>query len=144
MKKKGKKYIKLSIILMLMALMVCGCTTQAITKSFGGSMELHLEPNQKLEEITWKDDNLWYLTKPMTDSDVPETHTFSQSSSFGLFEGTITIIETKADEDVVKEYLDWKEKTIMTYDEYLIYKRHGYDINDILQGRVDYSIFSEN
>lgn len=43
MKKKEKKYIKLGIILMLMAIMVCGCTTQAITKSFGGSMELHLE-----------------------------------------------------------------------------------------------------
>lgn len=37
---------------------------------------MKLEPNQKLEEITWKDDSLWYLTRPMTDDDVAETHTF--------------------------------------------------------------------
>lgn len=47
-----------------------------MTKNFGGSMTLELEPNQKLEMITWKDDSLWYLTRPMTESDTPETHTF--------------------------------------------------------------------
>lgn len=60
-----------------------------------GSMTLNLEPNQKLEEITWKDDSLWYLTRPMTDEDIAETHTFQQSSEWGVFEGTVTIIETK-------------------------------------------------
>lgn len=52
-----------------------GCQ-QGMTKNFGGSMTLELEPNQKLEMITWKDDSLWYLTRPMTESDTPETHTF--------------------------------------------------------------------
>lgn len=31
----------------------------------------------------------------MTDEDMAETHTFQQSSNFGVFEGTVTIIETK-------------------------------------------------
>lgn len=70
-----------------------GC--QSVTKDFGGSTTVELEPNQKLEEITWKDDSLWYLTRPMTDSDVPETHTFRQQTDFGVFEGTVTIVETK-------------------------------------------------
>ena len=68
---------------------------QSATKSFGGSMTLNLEPNQKLEEITWKDDSLWYLTRPMTDDDIAETHTFQQQSEFGVFEGTVIIVESK-------------------------------------------------
>ena len=50
-------------------------------------MTLELEPGQKLEMITWKDDSLWYLTRPMQDGEEPETHTFQQSSEFGVFEG---------------------------------------------------------
>ena len=46
-------------------------------------------------EITWKDNSLWYLTRPMTNEDIAETHTFQQQSNFGVFEGTVTIIESK-------------------------------------------------
>lgn len=70
-----------------------GC--QTVAKNYGGSMTINLDPNQKLEEITWKDDDLWYLTKPMTSDDTAETHTFQQSKDFGVFEGTVTIIEHK-------------------------------------------------
>lgn len=70
-----------------------GC--QTITRNFGGTTTINLEPNQKLEEITWKDDDsLWYLTRPMTENDIAETHTFHQSSDYGL-EGTVIIIESK-------------------------------------------------
>lgn len=71
------------------------CMAQSLTKSYGGSMTVNLPANQKLEEITWKDDSLWYLTKPMTEEDIAEVHTFQQSTNFGIFEGTVTIIETK-------------------------------------------------
>lgn len=33
----------------------------------------------------------------MTESDTAETHTFQQSSEFGVFEGTITIVESKTE-----------------------------------------------
>ena len=57
-------------------------------------MTIKLDPGQKLEEITWKDDtNLWYLTRPMREDEKAETHTFQESTEFGVFEGTITIIE---------------------------------------------------
>ena len=84
----------LAIVLGLMLYLgATGC--QSITKDYGGSTTIELEPNQKLEEITWKDDSLWYLTRPMTKEDVAETYTFQQSSNFGVFEGTVTIIEHK-------------------------------------------------
>lgn len=67
-----------------------------MTKNLGGNMTLELEPNQKLEEITWKDDDsLWYLTRPMRNDEKAETHIFQQSTNFGVFEGTITVIESK-------------------------------------------------
>lgn len=77
----------------IMAICITGC--QSVTKDFGGSTTIELEPNQKLEEITWKYDSLWYLTRPMTENDIAEIHTFHQSSNFGVLEGTVTIIEKK-------------------------------------------------
>lgn len=88
-----KRILALLAVGILAVSTLTGC--QSATKSFGGSMTLNLEPNQKLEEITWKDDSLWYLTRPMTDDDIAETHTFQQSSEWGVFEGTVTIIESR-------------------------------------------------
>ena len=86
------------ILIIITGAMLCltmtGC--QSATRYYGGSMTLELEPDQKLEEITWKDNSLWYLTRPMTERDIAETHTFQQSSTWGIAEGSVTIIEQKA------------------------------------------------
>lgn len=85
----------------LVTLLVCGVVSTALigcqstTKSFGGSMTIELEPNVKLESITWKDDSLWYCTRPMREGEEPETHIYEQSSMFGVLEGTVTILENK-------------------------------------------------
>ena len=90
-----KRIILLLIISILCVSLFTGC--QGATKSLGGSMEIKLKPNTKLELITWKEDSLWYLTRPMREDDVAETHTYQQQSEFGVFEGTVTIIETKSE-----------------------------------------------
>ncbi len=85
-----------SVLLIIFTMfMLTGCTEQTITKEFGGDMTINLEPGQKLEEITWKDDNLWYVTRPMRDDEFAETHTFQESSEFGLIEGTVYIVESE-------------------------------------------------
>lgn len=88
---------KIAILIMIcMVLMLNGCTEQSVTRDMGGSMTVELEPGQKLELVTWKDDaSLWYLTRPMRDGEEPETHTYQQQSEFGVFEGTVTIVESK-------------------------------------------------
>lgn len=83
------------VIAMIVVLCVSLTGCQSATRSFGGSTKIELEPNTKLELITWKDDSLWYLTRPMREDDIAETHTYKQQSEFGVFEGTVTIIETK-------------------------------------------------
>lgn len=88
---------KLFIIMVLLAALFLGGCEQGLTKSYGGRMEIKLDPGVKLEMITWKDDSLWYLTRPMNDDESPETHTFQQSSEFGVLEGTVVIVESEAD-----------------------------------------------
>lgn len=88
-----KKFLAVTAIVSILAFWATEC--QAVTKSLGGNTTLKLKSNEKLEEITWKDDDLWYLIRPMTEDDVAETHTFKQSSNMGVFEGTVTIIESK-------------------------------------------------
>lgn len=90
-----KKKIASLLSLLILSLSLCGCTEQRMTREFGGSMELELPANQKLEEITWKDDDIWYLTRPMREDEEAETHVFQASSSWGVFEGTVTVIEKK-------------------------------------------------
>ena len=84
---------RILLLLTLITLTLTGC--QGAARSLGGNVTLRLQPNEKLEMITWKEDSLWYLTKPMTEDDIAETHKFQQSSEWGVFEGTVTIVETK-------------------------------------------------
>lgn len=82
------------IIMILLSIMMIGLTgCQGIARNYGGDISLELEAGLKLEEITWKDDSLWYLTRPMREDELPETHVFRQSSEWGIFEGTVTVIE---------------------------------------------------
>lgn len=78
-----------------MLIMCCTTGCQATTKRFGGTTTLKLEPNEKLEEITWKDDSLWYLTRPMRDNEEPEVHIFKESDNLGILEGTVKVIESR-------------------------------------------------
>lgn len=85
--------MKLLILSLSICLVLTGC--QSATKSIGGEMTLELEPGHKLETITWKGDSLWYLTRPTRENEQPETHTFQQSSNFGVLEGTVIVVESK-------------------------------------------------
>ena len=93
-----KKAVAVLTAISILIASLTGC--QTATKSYGGKTTIKLEPNQKLEEITWKDNSLWYLTRPMTNEDIGLVRyhkelSFQQQSNFGVFEGTVTIIESK-------------------------------------------------
>lgn len=86
---------KILFVLIALSLFTCGCTEQTMAREYGGDMTIYLPENVKLEEITWKGDCLWYLTRPMREDEDPETHLFQESSTWGVFEGTVTIVEKK-------------------------------------------------
>ena len=91
-----KRKVMLFIVSTLIACALPGCSSQMAAKSFGGDVTLKLEAGRKLEEITWKEDSLWYLARPMRENEEPETHLFEQSSVWKVFEGTVTVVESKA------------------------------------------------
>jgi hypothetical protein len=72
-----------------------GCTQNTRARSWGGKMTIDLPVNQKLINVTWKETDLWVLTKPMSNTDVPETYKFIEKSTLGIMEGEITIKETR-------------------------------------------------
>ena len=84
------------LILIIIALIcMCSCTEQIRTRQFGGKMEIRLPAGQELMEATWKDDDLFYLTRPMAPDYVAVTKTFQESSSWGVMESTVYFIETQ-------------------------------------------------
>jgi len=86
----------LLIFLLTVSLLIfTGCTENARVKTFGGSGSFELPKGEKLVNVTWKNSDMWYLSRPMHENEFPETYTFQEKSSFGIAEGTFTIYETK-------------------------------------------------
>jgi hypothetical protein len=83
------------VLMTVISISLIACTENQKAKSFGGNAEMTLPKGEKLVNVTWKDDNLWYLTRPMTPTDSATTYSFHEESSFGVWEGTYTIIEQK-------------------------------------------------
>lgn len=86
--------MKRAIILFVLSLVLTSCE-QEITRNFGGTTTIKLEPNQRLIEATWKDADLWYLVEPMPVDYKPTTKYFVESSTYGILEGKVIFIESK-------------------------------------------------
>jgi hypothetical protein len=90
----GGSMKRIALVLVVLML-ICGCTDNVRSRKFGGTTTENLEPGKKLINITWKNSDLWILTKPMRPGDLPETYEFTESSSIGLLQGKIIIKESK-------------------------------------------------
>lgn len=87
--------MKKIFLLILLLLTFTGCTRQMMTRELGGKMEIKLPAGQELMMATWKDNDLFYLTRPMSSDYIPVTKTFQESSSFGIMESTVYFIESR-------------------------------------------------
>ena len=72
-----------------------GCTEKERARAIGGESTTYVAQDQKLINVTWKSNDLWLLTRDRTPVDSYETYEFKEDSSYGVFEGTIKIIEQK-------------------------------------------------
>lgn len=89
-----KKFV-LIIMAAVALISLSGCTEQERTRAWGGQMTVDLPKGQELMMVTWKDNDLFYLTRPMAPDYVPVTKTFKESSSYGLMESTVYFKEHK-------------------------------------------------
>lgn len=70
-------------------------TGNVIAKRVGGNATVTLPDNQKLQLVTWKEDDMWLLYRPMRADEQAETYTYQEDSRFGILEASITIREVK-------------------------------------------------
>jgi hypothetical protein len=63
-------------------------------KTFGGSMTYALPAGEKFVNATWKEGDLWYITRKAKPGETTETYIFQEKSSLGVLQGTVTFVET--------------------------------------------------
>lgn len=84
-------------VLAAAAFVLLGCSGcgNMIAKNCGGTINIDLPAGEKLSEITWKNSDLWYLTRPMREGEEAETWTFQEKSNYGVMEGKVILKESK-------------------------------------------------
>ena len=96
MKKRTGIFLSWLVLIIIIggAIFLNSCTDNIRAKNWGGEITITLEPGQKVVNATWKDSDLWILTRPMRSEEIPEVFYFIENSTWGVFEGKITFIES--------------------------------------------------
>ena len=88
-----KKIIGGIALLVVMGFSLTGC--KSVAKSYGGTISIDVPKGQKVIEATWKDSDVWYLTRSMREGEEPETFTLQEDSNLGIIEGKVIFKESK-------------------------------------------------
>ena len=92
MKNNNKDLLLIVLVLLVAIVTACSsCTANERARNFGGTEHITLDKGERLVNMTWKQDDLWVLTKQ--DSTKPSTYTFKEKSSYGVWEGMIVVTE---------------------------------------------------
>lgn len=87
---------KSQIILLILVLSFSFLGCSSISNSFNReTMTITLEPNRKMVSITYKDKNMWILTKEMKSTDIVEIYNFEEYSKYGILDGKLIIKEKR-------------------------------------------------
>lgn len=80
-----------------LVILVVGCgflSPQSCVGSWGADITVEIEPGERLETATWRDDELWYLTRHLRPGESPERHIlYQRKPGIGRAEGTVTFEE---------------------------------------------------
>lgn len=87
---KNKRKIAGVVLVVFVALLVGGCNYTA--KRLGGETTIELSEGERVENVTWKEDSLWVLTKQEPETK-PTTYDFKEYSNIGVLEGAVHIVE---------------------------------------------------
>jgi hypothetical protein len=92
-----KKFVFWSVVVVLIGLVIFSLIypENKRTRIFGGTMEINVEPGQKIMMATFKDNNLFYMTEPMDSGYVPKVKILREKSNRGILESTVKFIESK-------------------------------------------------
>jgi hypothetical protein len=90
---KRNRSLRLWALALVICSALCGCTQNQRARSFGGTATVELPAGRKLVNATFKQDNLWILTRAAKPDEKPEAFELTEDSSFGLIEGKVIIRE---------------------------------------------------
>ena len=85
-----KKTIAGLVVVFAFALLAGGCNYTA--RTFGGEATIELPEGERVENVTWKENSLWVLTK-QDPNKKPITYDLKEYSNIGVLEGTVHIVE---------------------------------------------------
>ena len=85
----------LIILICVVGMVLASCTEQQRVRNFGGTMTINVEPGQEVMMATFKGEDLFYMTRPMSEDYVPTTKKLVESSSFGILESEVIFKESK-------------------------------------------------
>ena len=87
--------VVVSIVGMLASIIILGVASkQAGVRGMSGKMVVELPPDHKLVHVTWKEQQLWYLVRPMRPGEYPETNQFKEKSASGVMKGEVIFKES--------------------------------------------------
>ena len=87
--------VVVSLIGLLSSIVFVGVfNKQARVRGMGGKMVVELPPDHKLVHVTWKEQQLWYLVRPMRPGEYPETNQFKEKSASGVMKGEVVFKES--------------------------------------------------
>ena len=90
-----KKVSLFICIALVMTLGAFGCSDNFRAKHWGGTMMIDVPKGERVTVVAWKNDELWYMTRPMHEDEKPETWNFREKSSLGILEGGVVLKESK-------------------------------------------------
>lgn len=82
-------------LVLLFAFGAVGCTENQVARNFGGTMTMELPKGEKLINVTWKESQMWYLTRPFQPGEEAAVLTFQEKSDLGMMEGKVIFMEVK-------------------------------------------------
>lgn len=85
---------KLAVLFIVMVTLV-GCTANERARNFGGTVSYDIDKGQKVVNVTWKEGDVWILTRPMREGEQPETWSFFEKNSYGWKSGEVLLKESK-------------------------------------------------
>lgn len=74
------------------ALVLAGCENTA-TRLYGGNMNIDLPCGHKYVNASWKQEQLWYATRPAVPGESFSFVIYKEKSLLGMMEGSVTFRE---------------------------------------------------
>lgn len=87
------KKLNIALIAAVVLLLVSSCTDNVRARQFGGTSYIDVTRGQKVIGVTFKENNIWILTRPAKAGEVAEVIEFIEHSNFGVLNGKVILKE---------------------------------------------------